>query len=45
LIKQQVQADNNDEQKQGEIIGELKEDVEQKTSNKDILTGGGRDYK
>ena len=36
--------DNNDKQKQGEIIGELKEDVEQNISNKDTLTGGGRGY-
>ena len=27
LMKEQVQVDNNDEQKQGENIGELKEDV------------------
>ena len=29
-MKEQVQEDNNDEQKQGEIIGELKEEVEQR---------------
>jgi len=44
-LKEQVQVDRNDKQKQGDIIGELKEDVEQKISNKDILTGGGRGYK
>jgi len=37
--------DNNGEQKQGEIIGQLKEDVKQKISNKDTLTGGDRGYK
>ena len=31
-------VDNNDKQKQCEIIEGLKEDVEQKISNKDILT-------
>jgi hypothetical protein len=46
LINEQVQVDNNDEQQQGEIIGELKEDVEQKISNNDKLTSGGnRGYK
>jgi len=45
LMKEQVQVDNNDEQKQGEIIGELMEDVKQKISNTDILTGGDRGYK
>ena len=45
-MKEHVQAENNNEQKQGEIIGELKEDVEQKISNNDTLTGGGgRGYK
>ena len=45
LMKEQVQVDNNDEQKQGENIGELKEDVvKQKISNTVILTGG-RGYK
>jgi hypothetical protein len=43
LIKEQVQVDHNDEQKQGEIIGELQEDVN--ISNKDTLTRGGRGYK
>ncbi len=44
-MKEQVKVDNNDVQKQCEIIGELKEDVEQKRSNKDTLTDGGRGYK
>ncbi len=43
-MKEQVQVDNNDEQKQGEIIDELKQAVEQRISNKDTLTGGGRRY-
>ena len=45
MIKEQVQVYHNDEQKQGEIIGELKEDVKQNISNKDTLTRGGRGYK
>jgi len=44
-MKEQVQVDKNDKHKQGEIFGELKEDVKQKISNKNILTGGGRGYK
>ena len=44
-MKEQVQVDNNDEQKQGEIIGELMEDVKQKISNTDKLTGGDWSYK
>ena len=32
-MKEQIQVDNNDEQKQGKIIGALKEDVEQKIRN------------
>ena len=44
-MKEQVQVDENDEEQQGEIIGELKEDVKQKMSNTDKLTGGDRGYK
>jgi hypothetical protein len=44
-MKEQVQVDHNDEQKLGEIIGELKGDVKQNLSNKDTLTRGGRSYK
>ncbi len=43
-MKEQVQTDKNDEQQQGEIIGELNQDVEQNISNQDTLTGGGRGY-
>jgi hypothetical protein len=44
-MKEQVRVLNNDEQKQCEITGELKEDVKQKISNKDALTCDSRGYK
>jgi hypothetical protein len=44
-MKEQVQVETNDEQKTGWNYWVLKEDVKQKISNKDILTGGGRGYK